>query len=99
MGPTAEFVKAAPKKQSIGIFVGPEGGFTEEEVFAALEQFGLQNKKEEVKLWYDGFVFGNKSDIYNPWSIINFLDNIPPMYVPVLSELYPITIPVPSDCT
>lgn len=38
MGPTAEFVKAAPKKQSIGIFVGPEGGFTEEEVAQVVAQ-------------------------------------------------------------
>ncbi|MCM1025622.1 MAG: ATP-binding protein [Roseburia sp.] len=49
-------------------------GFTEKEVFAALDEFGLYNRKEEVKQWYDGFVFGNRSDIYNPWSIINYLD-------------------------
>ena len=48
-------------------------GFTEE-VFKALETFGHGDKKEEVKLWYDGFVFGEQRDIYNPWSIINFLD-------------------------
>ncbi len=49
-------------------------GFTEEETFAALDEFGLPDRKEEVKRWYDGFVFGNHSDIYNPWSIINYLD-------------------------
>lgn len=49
-------------------------GFTEEEVFAALDEQGLGNKKEQVKLWYDGFIFGNQRDIYNPWSILNFLD-------------------------
>lgn len=49
-------------------------GFTEEEVFAALDEFGLSDKKEEVKKWYDGFRFGKRSDIYNPWSIINYLD-------------------------
>ena len=49
-------------------------GFTEEEVFAALDEFGLSDRREEVKQWYDGFVFGNRTDIYNPWSIINFLD-------------------------
>ncbi len=49
-------------------------GFTEQETFAALEVCGLGTEKEEVKRWYDGFVFGNHSDIYNPWSIINFLD-------------------------
>ena len=49
-------------------------GFTEQEVFKALEQYGLSDKKEDVKKWYDGFTFGNITDIYNPWSIINFLD-------------------------
>lgn len=48
-------------------------GFTEEEVFAAMDEFGYENK-EEVRLWYDGFVFGETKDIYNPWSIINYLD-------------------------
>ena len=49
-------------------------GFTEEEVFASLDQCGLGEEKENVKEWYDGFVFGEQEDIYNPWSIINFLD-------------------------
>ena len=49
-------------------------GFTEEEVFAALDECGLNGEKEKVKYWYDGFVFGKQKDIYNPWSIINFLD-------------------------
>jgi hypothetical protein len=49
-------------------------GFTEEEVFAALEECGLSEKKADVKCWYDGFIFGEHRDIYNPWSIINFLD-------------------------
>ena len=48
-------------------------GFTEDEVSAALEQFGLTEQKKEVQRWYDGFVFGAKRDIYNPWSITNFL--------------------------
>ncbi len=48
-------------------------GFTEEEVFEAMDEFGMTNK-EEVKQWYDGFTIGNLTDIYNPWSIINFLD-------------------------
>ena len=48
-------------------------GFTETEVFAALKEFGYTNKSE-VKEWYDGFIFGNKKDIYNPWSILNYLD-------------------------
>lgn len=49
-------------------------GFTEQEVFSALEEYGMTDQKEEVKNWYDGFTFGNLTDIYNPWSIINFLD-------------------------
>lgn len=49
-------------------------GFTEKEVFTALNEFGLSGRKEEVKEWYDGFIFGSISDIYNPWSIINYLD-------------------------
>ena len=48
-------------------------GFTEDEVFAALDEQGLSDKKDIVKTWYDGFTFGDKKDIYNPWSIINFL--------------------------
>ncbi len=48
-------------------------GFTQQEVWNALEEYGLSSKKEEVRRWYDGFTFGNKTDIYNPWSIINYL--------------------------
>ena len=48
-------------------------GFTESEVFAALDEAGLSEKKNDVKLWYDGFTFGKHKDIYNPWSIINYL--------------------------
>ena len=49
-------------------------GFTEQEVFAALDNFDLNEYKDQVKEWYDGFVFGKRKDIYNPWSITNFLD-------------------------
>ena len=49
-------------------------GFTEREVFLALEEYGLEEKRQEVKRWYDGFIFGNQKDIYNPWSILNYLD-------------------------
>ena len=49
-------------------------GFTEKEVSAALEEYGLTEKMPLVERWYDGFTFGNMSGIYNPWSIINFLD-------------------------
>lgn len=49
-------------------------GFTEREVFEALEEYALSDKKGQVRDWYDGFTFGTRKDIYNPWSIINFLD-------------------------
>lgn len=48
-------------------------GFTEEEVFNSLEKRGLSGWKEKVKNWYDGFAFGGKKDIYNPWSVTSFL--------------------------
>ena len=49
-------------------------GFTQDEVDQALEEFGLSERKEEVKDWYDGFGFGNCKAVYNPWSILNYLD-------------------------
>ena len=48
-------------------------GFTEQEVFAAMDEYGLADKAI-VKQWYDGFTIGTHHDIYNPWSIINYLD-------------------------
>ena len=48
-------------------------GFTEQEVFAAMDEYGLADKAI-VKQWYDGFTIGSHHDIYNPWSIINYLD-------------------------
>ena len=49
-------------------------GFTQEEVLEALEEYGLSDQRESVKAWYDGFTFGGRTDIYNPWSILNYLD-------------------------
>ena len=49
-------------------------GFMENEVFASLDKLALSERKQDVKEWYDGFVFGTQKDIYNPWSITNFLD-------------------------
>ena len=50
-------------------------GFTEDEVFAAMDEQGIPEiEKENVKFWYDGFTFGTVSDIYNPWSVISYLD-------------------------
>lgn len=52
---------------------GEAFGFTEKEVFAAMDEYGFE-EKNEVKHWYDGFIFGEWKDIYNPWSILNYLD-------------------------
>ena len=50
-------------------------GFTEEEVFEALKRQGFGEKdRREVKEWADGFTFGGITDMYNPWSVMNFLD-------------------------
>ena len=49
-------------------------GFTEEEVFAGMDECGFSSEKKKVKEWYDGFIFGKHADIYNPWSILNYLD-------------------------
>ena len=49
-------------------------GFTEQEVFAALDEYGIEDLAT-VKLWYDGFSFGTARDIYNPWSITNLLQS------------------------
>lgn len=48
-------------------------GFTESEVFTALDDAGLGDQKQGVREWYDGFTFGRYTDIYNPWSIASFL--------------------------
>ncbi len=49
-------------------------GFTEEEVFASMDEQGLAgDERQYVKKWYDGFTFGKVTDIYNPWSITNYL--------------------------
>ena len=50
-------------------------GFTEQEVFDALDDAGFGSEKEMVKKWYDGFTFGRYTDIYNPWSIAAFMEN------------------------
>ncbi|MDE7200660.1 MAG: ATP-binding protein [Lachnospiraceae bacterium] len=50
-------------------------GFTEDEVFQALDDTGFSEEKQGVKAWYDGFTFGSHPDIYNPWSIASFIDN------------------------
>ena len=49
-------------------------GFTEDEVKAMLEFYGVPEKYAEVKHWYDGYIFGKK-EMYNPWSLINYMAN------------------------
>ena len=53
---------------------GTDFGFTEDEVYDSLDKFGLSDRKDDVKKWYDGFIFGSHRDIYNPWSITSYLD-------------------------
>ena len=48
-------------------------GFTQQEVWDALREYGVYENRKKIKDWYDGFIFGKKRDIYNPWSIINYL--------------------------
>lgn len=50
-------------------------GFTEDETSQALSTYNLDKEKQNVKKWYDGFTFGGTENIYNPWSIINFIKN------------------------
>ena len=49
-------------------------GFTQNEVENALEDFNIEYELPDVKIWYDGYKFGN-SEVYNPWSILNFLED------------------------
>ena len=48
-------------------------GITEEEIDKVIEDFKIEDEKEEIKKWYDGYKIGNVEGIYNPWSILNYL--------------------------
>ncbi len=50
-------------------------GFTQNEVNSLLETYGIIDKRDEVKAWYDGYLFG-KTEVYNPWSLINYVKDI-----------------------
>lgn len=54
---------------------GSSFGFTEKEVKDMLGYYGLEDKYENVRHWYDGYIFG-KQEIYNPWSILNYVDDL-----------------------
>ena len=49
-------------------------GILENEVIEMLDYFKIEYKMEEVRTWYNGYIFGD-SKVYNPWSIVNFVDN------------------------
>lgn len=49
-------------------------GFLQSEVDQMLQYYGLEEKKQELKDWYDGYLFGDM-EVYNPWSVINYVDN------------------------
>ena len=48
-------------------------GITEKEMDKIIDDFEIQDQKEEIKKWYDGYTIGNTEGIYNPWSILNYL--------------------------
>ncbi len=48
-------------------------GITEEEMDKVIEDFNVEDQKEEIRKWYDGYKIGNVEGIYNPWSILNYL--------------------------
>ncbi len=51
-------------------------GFTQSEVDALLAAEGVEDKRDVIREWYDGYRFGNRGDIYNPWSIMEYLSNL-----------------------
>ena len=50
-------------------------GITEEEMDKVIEDFDIQDEKEDIKKWYDGYIIGHTEGIYNPWSILKYLKN------------------------
>ena len=48
-------------------------GFTEDEVKQLLDDFNVRNNFSTIQKWYNGYSFGNTNNIYNPWSILNFV--------------------------
>ncbi len=48
-------------------------GFTEQETQKIITDFGLQKEQNNIRKWYNGYKFGDKNNIYNPWSIVNFI--------------------------
>jgi len=50
-------------------------GFTQQEVDRMLAFYGIPDRRDEVKSWYDGYLFG-QTEVYNPWSVINYVDDV-----------------------
>lgn len=50
-------------------------GFTQKEVDSMLQSYNITGRQEEVKAWYDGYMFG-KTEVYNPWSILMYVDSL-----------------------
>jgi len=50
-------------------------GFTEQETINFLNYFNLEDRKTEIQNWYNGYKFGNATNIYNPWSIVNYISS------------------------
>ena len=50
-------------------------GFIQDEIDSLLSFYGISQKKEEIKEWYNGYLFGG-TEVYNPWSILNYVDDI-----------------------
>lgn len=50
-------------------------GFTEKEVIAIADYYGKSDSVQEIRKWYDGYLFG-KQEIYNPWSVLNYFTNV-----------------------
>ena len=50
-------------------------GITTKEIEKVIEDFEIQEEKEEIKKWYDGYIIGKETGIYNPWSILKYLKN------------------------
>ena len=60
-------------------------GFTQAEIQELLETYGCEGKLSEIQEWYDGYLFG-KTKIYNPWSVLNYLDNAGSFPIPYWSN-------------
>lgn len=65
----------------LGFKFNDKFGFTEAEVKEFLSYYNLSDKNEEIKEWYNGYIFGGQV-IYNPWSVLNYIDNYEVGFMP-----------------